>query len=128
MFKMDNPQRPTIKHMELCSMLCGNLNGRGVWGKIDTCIYVWLSLFSVRLKLSQHCLLTGYACVLSCVLLFATLWTVTCPAPLSMGFSRQEYWSGLPFPPPGDLPDPGFEPASPTFAGRYFTAEPLGKP
>ena len=54
-------------------------------------VYVWLSLFSVRLKLSQHCLLTGYACVLSCVLLFATLWTVT--PPLSMGFSRQEYWS-----------------------------------
>ena len=42
--------------------------------------------------------------------LFATPWTVACQAPLSMGFSRQEYWSGLPFPPPGDLPDPGIEP------------------
>ena len=49
------------------------------------------------------------ACVLShfsCVWLFATLWTVACQAPLSTGFSRQEYWSGLPWPPPGDLPDP----------------------
>ena len=44
---------------------------------------------------------------LSCVHLFATPWTVDCQAPLSMGFSRQEYWSGLPFPSPGDLPDPG---------------------
>ena len=45
-------------------------------------------------------------------------------APLSVGFSRQEYWSGLPFPPPGDLPDPGFKPASlasPALAGRFFT-------
>ena len=43
-------------------------------------------------------------------LTLATLWTVACQAPLSMGFSRQEYWSGLPFPSPGDLPDPGIEP------------------
>ena len=53
---------------------------------------------------------------LSCfsrVWLFATLWTVACQAPLSMGFSRQEYWSGLPCPPPGDLPDPGIELISP---------------
>ena len=49
----------------------------------------------------------------SCVQLFATPWTVACQAPLSMGFSRQEYWSGLPCPPPGDLPDTGIEPASP---------------
>ena len=46
------------------------------------------------------------------VCLFATPWTVACQAPLSMGFSRQEYWSGLPCPSPGDLPDPGIEPAS----------------
>ena len=46
------------------------------------------------------------------VQLFETLWTVAPQAPLSLGFSRQEYWSGLPCPPPGDLPDPGVEPAS----------------
>ena len=49
----------------------------------------------------------------SCVCLFATLWTAACQAPLSMGFSRQEYWRWLPCPPPGDHPDPGIEPASP---------------
>jgi len=51
--------------------------------------------------------------VLSHVQIFATPWTVAYQAPLSMGFSRQEYWSGLPFPSPGDLPDPGIEPRSP---------------
>ena len=61
------------------------------------------------------------------VQLFATPWTVTRQTPLSIGFSRQEYWSRLPFPPPGDLPNPGIEPVSPALAGRYFTAEPSGK-
>ena len=54
----------------------------------------------------------------------ATLWTVAHQAPLSMGLPRQEYWSGLSFPPPGDLPDPGIEPVyfeSPASAGRFFT-------
>ena len=63
--------------------------------------------------------------------LFATLWTVARHAPLSMGFSRQKYWSRLPFPPPGDLPGPGMEPASPrppALAGRFFTTEPSEKP
>ena len=50
---------------------------------------------------------------ISRVQLFVTLWTVAHQAPLSMGFSRQEYWSGLPFPPPGDLPDPGIGPMLP---------------
>ena len=49
-------------------------------------------------------------------------------APLSMKFSRQEYWSGLPFPPPGDLPDPEIEPKSPELAGVCFTTKPPGKP
>ena len=53
------------------------------------------------------------ASVLSRVRFFATLWAIALQAPLSMGFSRQEYWSGLPCLPPGDLPDPGIEPASP---------------
>ena len=66
-------------------------------------------------------------CVLSRfshVQLFATPWTVACQALLSMGFPRQEYWSGLPFLSPGDLPNPGVEPASlmsPALAGRFFT-------
>ena len=56
-----------------------------------------------------------------------TPWTVACQAPLSMGFSRQESWSGLPFPPPVDLPNPGPKPRSPALAGRFFTTEPPGK-
>ena len=57
-----------------------------------------------------------------------TPWTVARQAPMSMGFPRQEYWSGLPFPSPGDLPDPGFKPASPALASRFFTTERPGKP
>ena len=56
------------------------------------------------------------------------LWTIASQAPLSMGFSRQVHWSGLPFPPPGNLPDPGSEPTSPALAGGFFTTEPPGKP
>ena len=63
---------------------------------------------------------------LSRVRLFATPWTVACQAALSMGFSRQEYWSGLPFPSPGDLPDPGIEPGSPALEADALTSEPPG--
>ena len=71
------------------------------------------------------------AYVLSHILFFVTPWTIAHQAPLSMGFPRQEYWSGLPFPPPGDLRDPGIEPTSlafPALAGRLLTTEPPGKP
>ena len=57
-----------------------------------------------------------------------TPWTVARQAPLSMGFLRQKYWNGLPFPSPGDFPDPGMEPESPALAGGFFTTAPLGKP
>ena len=69
-------------------------------------------------------------CVFSCVRLY-TLWTIACQAPLSMEFSRQEYWIGLPFPPPGDLSDSEAEPvslASPALADGFCTTEPPGKP
>ena len=76
-------------------------------------------------------LFCGYACVcvcvcamLSCVRLFGTTWTIACQAPLSMEFSRQEQWSGLPFPTPGDLPNPGSEPmpfVSPVLAGGILS-------
>ena len=62
---------------------------------------------------------------------FATLWTVAHQAPLSMEFSRQEYWRGLQFPPSGNLPNPGIKPTSPesaALAGRFSTTEPRGKP
>ena len=66
-------------------------------------------------------------CVLGHVQLFATPWTVALQAPLSMGFSKQEYWSGLLFPSPGDLPDPGVKTVSPALAGEFFTSVPPGK-
>ena len=65
---------------------------------------------------------------LSCVQLFATPWTVSFQAPPSMGFSRQEYWSGLPFTSPENLPDPGIEPGSPTLQADSLLSEPPGKP
>ena len=65
---------------------------------------------------------------LSRVRLFVTPWTVAHQAPPSMGFSRQEYWSGLPFPSPRDLPDPGIELRSPELQADTLTSEPPGKP
>ena len=68
--------------------------------------------------------------MLSCVRLFETPWTVAHQAPLSMKFSRQEYWSGLPFPSPGDLPDLGIKPTSlvsPELADKFFTIVLPGK-
>ena len=81
----------------------------------------------------QWHLWASHVCVLShfsTVWLFGTPWTTARQVPLSLGFSRQESWSGLPRPPPGHLPDPGIEPASlmsPALAGGFFTTEPLGK-
>ena len=70
----------------------------------------------VRMLVAQSCLT------------FVTPWTVGHQAPLSMGFPRQEYWSGLPFPSHGALPDPGLELESPALAGGFFTTDPPGKP
>ena len=75
-----------------------------------------------------HCVC---AQLFSRVSLFVTPWTVAHQTPLSMGFSRQEYWSGLPFPAPRDLPDPGIKRmslVSPVLAGGFFTTVPPGKP
>ena len=59
---------------------------------------------------------------------FLTPWTLAYQAPLSVGFSRQEHWSGLPFSSPGGLPNPGLKPKSSALAGGFFTNEPRGKP
>ena len=82
----------------------------------------WIRVSTFRTESCAVCLATQ-----SCPTL-VTPEIVARQAPLSMGFSRQEHWSGLPFPPPGDLADPGTKPASPALAGGFFTAEPLGKP
>ena len=78
---------------------------------------------SMEIPLKTRNKTTMFCSVLSHVQLFATPWTIALQAPLSMGFSRQEYWRGLPFPTPGDLPNPGIEPASlasPVLAGGFF--------
>ena len=79
----------------------------------------WASLMALWVKKVK---------LLSGVQLFATPWTVAYQAPPSMEFSRQEYWSGLPFPSPGDLPDPGFEPGSPALQADALLSELPGKP
>ena len=73
------------------------------------------TMYTVKVKSPRH------------VRLFATPRTVACQAPLSMGFSRQEYWSGLPFPSPGDLPDPGIKPGSPALRADALPSEAPGK-
>ena len=78
------------------------------------------SLTGVIIKLTQDRLKEGG-------LTLATPWTVACQAPLCVGFSRQEYWSGLPFPFLGDLPDPGIEPQSPTLQAETLPTELQGK-
>ena len=79
--------------------------------------------FSTCLLSLCMCFLSRFGHVPLCV----SPWTVACQTPLSMRFSRQEYWSGLPFPILGDLPDPGIEPPSSASAGGFLTALPPGK-
>ena len=111
-------------------------------GDISETILESCSLQTSRVK-SQPCVLPSKiisgspqyvslcSCVFSRVWLFATPWTVASQAPLFMGFLGQEYWSGWPFHPPGNLPDPNIEPTSIScvscIAGGFFTAEPSGK-
>ena len=100
-FRMGGPMHPWLIHVN-------------VWEKPSQCCKV------IILQLFSH----------SRVQLYATLWTVAFQTPLSMGFFRQEYWSGLPCPPPGDLLDPGIEPVSFTshsLTGRFFTLAPHGQ-
>ena len=78
--------------------------------------------------MAQRELIGGRGCCVihSVVSDFSIPWTVACQAPLSMEFSRQEYWSGLPFPSPGDLPNPGIEPGSPALQADSLPSEPPG--
>ena len=98
---------PILLHCKACSF-SRSVHSAHKWHKTYVCVCV-------------------HMCMLSCfshVQLFATPWTVAHQAPLSMVFPRQEYWSGLPFPSPGDLPNPWIKPASlksPALAGRFFT-------
>ena len=96
------------------------LESRGCSPLLSALLRLWL-------ETSDLFLMCGMLSHFSRVQLFVTSWTIACQAPLPMGFFRQEYWSGLPYPPPGDLPNLGIEPASPAspaLAGRFFTLEP----
>ena len=84
----------------------------------------WCFVCLQRLQYLPQCL--EFAQSLCCVWLFAAPWTVACQTPLSIGFPRQEYWSGLPFPSPGDLAYPGINSVSPALARRFFTLSHLG--
>ena len=89
------------------------------------------SLGSLRVGHDWNDLAAAAAQMFSHVWLFVTLWTVVCQAPLSIGFSRPDYWNELAFPPPGDLLDPGVKHMSlisPPLAGGFFISEPYGKP
>ena len=106
-----------------------SLVGYRQWNHKESDMTEWLTL-SLSLFTFLHSLLwRSCVCVLSHVWLFVTPWTVTHQAPLSMELPRQEYWNGLSFPPPGDLPDTGVKytsPASPTLAGRSLPLSHLG--
>ena len=96
-------------------------------GKQELAIYSYFHSF-IYLATSSYCV---KVLVFSLIWLFAIPWTVACvacQAALSMEFSRQEYWNGLPFPSPVDLPDPGVEPRSPAFQVKSLPSEPPGKP
>ena len=82
----------------------------------------------MKLEYDLSALIIACAWLLSCVQFFATSWTVARHAPLSIRFSRKDYWSGLPFSSPGDLPNPGTEPGPPALLADSLPSEPPGKP
>ena len=119
-----------LSRLQSCPTLCdpidGSPTGSLIPGILQARTLEWVSIsfykreaFYIQLNLNfLHVYLLSH---FSYVQLSATLWTVACQAPLSMRFSRQEYWNGLPCPPPGNLPNTGIEPASPALAGGFFT-------
>ena len=124
-----HPQTPgtSVFHLDLFVSFSFPSLKQGAWTKWHVVSIPLLAVQKFKTRVS--------VCVLSrsVVRLFAIPWTVAHQAPLSIGFSRQEYWRGLPFPSPGDLPNPGIElrtpesPLSPALAGRVSTSEPPGK-
>ena len=104
-------------------------------GEVPLLKYVQSTYSSLQMSLSKETIFPEpgkfdfvVASLLSQARLFATPWTVARQAPVSMGFSRPEYWSGLLGPPPGDLPNPGIQPGSPALQAGSLPSEPPGKP
>ena len=96
-----------------------------LYGSLNSLWYCPLGL-EWKLSFSSPVATAVHAQLLSCVWFFATPWTVECQALLSLGFFREEYWSGLPCPPPGDLPYPGIKPTSPASSALQADSLPLG--
>jgi len=97
------------------------INWISTWKKMGSLDKILISIWK-QWKCCYYCLVTK-----SCLTLFALPWAIVRQAPPSMGFHRQEYWSGLPFPSPGNIPDPVIKPKSPAWADRFFTTEPPEK-
>ena len=117
-------ERPSFLHCIAFTPLCKKPHS-----KYGMSVCVWIHQWSVLSPANRNVYsFLFYACVLSHVGLFATLWTVAQQVPLPMGFSRQEYWNGLPFPSPGDLPYPGIKPRSPALQADSLPTELWGKP
>ena len=126
---MDNQQGPTVLHREFCPMLWGSLDGKGFGGEW---IYVlWLIPFALQLKLSQcsYLALCCYCCLVtkSCSTLCHPM-DYNPPGSSVLGISQQEYWSGLPFPSPGVLPDPGIKTTSPALQADSLPLSHLERP
>ena len=122
------PYAPEPKELRWVNNGCKLNEQSGYWEAQDGCLVLPRFLANLILYFLHFFI---YYVAKSCPTLFATPWTVARQAPLSMGFSRQDYWSGLPCPPPGDLPNPGMEPTSllsPALAGGFFTTSAPGKP
>ena len=126
----------THRHTHTCSRVTKGGGNTSLWGYAylgpKVCIKTVSFSYSLHFRRANNgCWIK--VCMLSHSAVSGSLrpqWTIDLQAPLSMGFPRKEPWSGLPFPPPGDLPHPGIElmsPESPTLAGRFLTTEPAGK-
>ena len=115
------------KSLQSCPTLCDPIDGRPPGSPVSG-IFQARTLEWVAISFSNAWKWKVKVKSLSHVQLLATSWTAAHQAPPSMGFSRQEYWSGVPLPSPGDLPDSEIEPMSPALAGELITTEPSGKP
>ena len=109
-----------LKSLQLCPTLCNAIDGSPPGSPVPGILQA-RTLEWVAISFSNHaCMLSHFSCVRLC----AILWTAAHQVPLSMGCCRQEYWSGLPFPSPRDLPNSGIKPvslASPALTGEFFT-------
>ena len=123
---LNNNQPPCPTILNTIALHCNCYNKMQIIHVCTTCIQQYKQTNVI--KYWQSLAAAAAAKSLSCVWLLATPWTAAYQAPLSMVFSRQQYWSGLPFPSPGDLRNPGIEPRSPALQTDALPSEPPGKP